>query len=71
MTASRLGLSREQVLTMMQEQRRRKAAEERDYFLEEYAYLRSWNMPLAEVARHLGIERDSLITRLRRYGVRP
>jgi hypothetical protein len=70
MTRSRFGMTRTQALDVAHDRRRQQGNEERVAFLEDYLYLRDW-MPLDQIAERMGIQRDSLVTRLRRYGVRP
>jgi hypothetical protein len=70
MTRSRFGMTRTQALDVAHDRRRQQGNEERVAFLEDYLYLRDW-MPLERIAERMGIQRDSLVTRLRRYGVRP
>jgi hypothetical protein len=70
MTRSRFGMNRTQALDVAHVRRRQQGNEERAAFIEDYLYLRDW-MPLDQIAERMGIQRDSLVTRLRRYGVRP
>jgi hypothetical protein len=70
MTRSRFGMNRTQALDVAHVRRRQQGDEERAAFIEDYLYLRDW-IPLDQIAERMGIQRDSLVTRLRRYGVRP
>lgn len=71
MTRSRFGMNRTQALDVAHVRRRQQGDEERAAFIEDYHFLRDCGLPLERIAERMGIQRDSLVTRLRRYGVRP